>query len=147
MWRPTILVSLVCSLPPPTVGLDYSFDEDSLEVQFSSGETQKEVTLLIKDDSVLEESENFFLTLDVGPGATSDSNSFANVTITDDDEVRVQLTSEACSLTVTEDVGSLEISITRTGLSSIPVEVSVLILNGTAFGIYIHCKPKPHHKQ
>ena len=39
------------------------------------------------------------------------------------------------SYSVTENVGSLEISITRTGLSSIPVEVSVLILNGTATGI------------
>ncbi|CAI8022690.1 Endothelin-converting enzyme 1 [Geodia barretti] len=112
-------------------GFDYSF-RDSLEVQFSSGETQKEVVVVIEDDSVLEDTETFLLSLDIGPGATYDGNSFANITITDDDEVMVQFSSEVCALSVSEDAGSLEVSVARIGLSSIPVTVSVQIQSGTA---------------
>jgi hypothetical protein len=112
-------------------GFDYSF-RDSLEVQFSSGETQKEVVVVIEDDSVLEDTETFLLSLDIGLGATYDGNSFANITITDDDEVMVQFSSEVCALSVSEDAGSLEVSVARIGLSSIPVTVSFQIQSGTA---------------
>ena len=92
--------------------------------------------MVIEDDSVLEDTETFLLSLDIGPGATYDGNSFANITITDDDEVMVQFSSEVCALSVSEDAGSLEVSVARIGLSSIPVTVSVQIQSGTAIGTY-----------
>ena len=115
-------------------GLDYSLPND-LQVQFSPGETNKEVTLVIVDDMELEQSEVFLLTLNNGPGATYDNNSLASVVITDDDQVVVEFDMERCALVVTEGVGSLDITISRDGLSSIPVEVLVQIQNGTATGM------------
>ena len=117
------------------MGLDYSF-LDSLKVQFSSSDTEKEVRLVIEDDSQLEESETFFITLNLGPGANYDDNSFANVVITDDDRVMLQFDMETCALVFSEAAGSVEITVARIGLSSIPVNVSVQIQNGTAIGIY-----------
>lgn len=118
-----------------TEGLDYSLPND-LQVQFSPGETNKEVTLVIVDDMELEQSEVFLLTLNNGPGATYDNNSLASVVITDDDQVVVEFDMERCALVVTEGVGSLDITISRNGLSSLPVEVLVQIQNGTATGMY-----------
>ena len=90
--------------------------------------------MVIEDDSILEDTETLFLSLDIGPGATCDGNSFANITITDDDEVMVQFASEACELSVSEDAGTLEVTIARIGLSSIPVTISVQTQSGTAIG-------------
>ena len=116
---------------------DYS-SPNNYDVQFSPGETQKEVTLVIVDDNELEEAETFSLTLINGPGATYDNNSFADVVIIDDDKVKVQIDVDTCGQSVLEAAGSVEITISRVGLSSIPVEVLVQILNGTATGIYVY---------
>ena len=47
----------------------------------------------------------------------------------------VQIGFSTSSYSVSEDAGSLEITITRIGLSSIPTTVSVQIRNGTALGM------------
>ena len=94
------------------------------------------MTLVIVDDMELEQSEVFLLTLNNGPVATYDNDSLASVVITDDDQVVVEFDMERCALVVTEGVGSLDITISRNGLSSLPVEVLVQIQNGTATGMY-----------
>jgi hypothetical protein len=111
-------------------GLDY--ETEFSQVQFSSTDTQQEVTMVIVDDDELEDVEMFFLTLNIGRGARYDDNSYADVVIIDNDEVIVQIDSEPCTLTVAESADHVEILIAKIGLSSIPVEVMVQIQNGTA---------------
>lgn len=119
----------------PTAELDYI--EEFYEMQFSPADTQLEVTLVIVDDDELEDTETFFLTLNIGQGASYDTNSYAYPVILDNDNVTVRLAVESCALSVAESASYVEIVVTREGLSSIPVEVMVQTLDGTAIGIYI----------
>ena len=120
----------------PPAGLDY--ETDVSRVQFSSTDTQQEVTMVIVDDDELEDLETFFLTLNIGRGARYDNNSYADVVIIDNDEVIVQIDSEPCALMVAESANYVEILIAKIGLSSIPVEIMVEIQNGTATGINVY---------
>lgn len=103
-------------------------------IEFYSEDNQKEVTLVIVDDNELEETETFLLTLNNGPGAVHDNNSFANIVIIDNDEVKVEISAEECSLNVSESDGGVEIILVKRGLSAIPVEVMVYLMNGSAIG-------------
>ena len=91
--------------------------------------------MTIIDDDVLEDEETLFLTLNNGLGAEYDTGSYGDVVIIDDDDVMVKFDAESCELSVAESAGYVELEITRVGLSSIPVEVMVLIQNGTATGL------------
>lgn len=126
------LVLYVCSSHIVAVGLDYVVQ--SYEVQFSPSDTQKEVTLVIVDDDELEDTEMFFLTLNIGQGATLDQNSFADAVILDNDNVSIQFSRETCALTVAESARFVEVVVTKLGLSSIPVEVMLQTQDGTAIG-------------
>ena len=125
----------LCSLLVVAAELDYVMQFD--EVQFSPSDTQKEVTLVIVDNDELEDTEMFFLTLNFGQGATADQNSFADAVILDNDNVSIQLSIETCALTVAESARFVEVTVTKLGLSSIPVEVMLQTQDGTAIGTYI----------
>lgn len=125
----------ICSSLIVSVGLDYVMQFD--EVQFSPSDIQKEVTLEIVDDDELEDTEMFFLTLNIGQGATSaDQTSFADAIILDNDNVSIQFGIETCALTVAESARFVEVVVTKLGLSSIPVEVMLQTQDGTATGIF-----------
>ena len=51
----------------------------------------------------------------------------------------VQVGFSALSYTVSEGAGSVELTISRIGASSIPVTLSLIIQNGTALGMDIIC--------
>ena len=130
-----IQLLLLCSLLVVAAGLDYVMQFD--EVQFSPSDTQKEVTLLIVDNDELEDTEIFFLTLNFGQGATADQNSFADAVILDNDNVSIQLSIETCALSVAESARFVEVTVTKLGLSSIPVEVMLQTQDGTAIGTWV----------
>ena len=136
-------IELASNLLPSVVGLDYLLAEN-YNIQFSPSDTHIDVSLFIIDDNELEDMETLFISLNNGPGAEYDMNSFANAVIIDDDYVTVDFDIESCALNIAESAGMAKITVAKIGLSSIPVDIMVSIQNGSATGI-ISGGPKPFH--
>ena len=108
-----------------------------MTLTFSPATSQMNYTLSLVDDMVLEDMETFTVSLSLvseSAGVQLGTDSVATATILDDDEVTVQFEVVTCALSVGESVGSLEVSMTRTGFSAIPVTVLVQSEDGSATG-------------
>lgn len=108
----TIFVNYTTSNGSATARLDYTATSGTLV--FGPGETQKFVPVTILDDNLIENAENFFVTL---TGATNASimGSQATVTIADDDSPTATIGFSASSYDVDEGAGSATLTVTRSG--------------------------------
>ena len=107
------------------------YDSSTIVVDFANGENTKIVTLPIVNDTVFEPSETIYLTL-TNPrgGAVIGSQNTAVLSIDDDD---IQLNFSSANYTAGENGSpAAHITVNRLGVASVPVEVSLLLQNGTA---------------
>ncbi len=113
-----------------TVGQDYV--NSSGTISFGPGETFRDINITIKDDAIQESTESFKVTLSKpipADSAALGANSVATVTISDDDS-KVQFSQT--SATINESVGSVALTVTRSGDTTQPVTVHYSFANGTA---------------
>lgn len=97
-------------------------------ITFASGETQKTISISIQNDTVVESSESFQLSLTNVQGANLASGSDnVNATIIDDD-TNISVTDK----TFSESESSAIFTLTRTGLTSITSTVSFSTIEGSA---------------
>ncbi len=110
-------------------GSDYQAASGS--VTFGPAETQKLITVNILDDGLVENSENFFVTLTSASGA-SVSGSPATVTIADDDSPTASIGFSASSYTVDEGAGFVTLNVTRSGGRAFSATVNYQTTDGSA---------------
>ena len=109
------------------------FTGTSGTLSFASGETSKSVNVALINDSATESNETFTVTLSSpGGGAYLGAQKLATGTIVDDDQPGV-LQFAVAGYSVYENVGTLSVSVTRTGGSTGPVSVQYATANGSAF--------------
>ncbi|MGI8436352.1 MAG: Calx-beta domain-containing protein [Chthoniobacterales bacterium] len=100
-------------------------------VTFAPGETSKTVNVTINDDTTFEGNENFSVSLSNPSGATLGSPSTATVTIIDDDAAPLVQFS-AANYDVNEGAGTVTVTVTKTGNTTLPATVSYATSDGTA---------------
>lgn len=110
-------------------GSDYNLSTSSITI--ASGQTSGSITATAISDSVYERDEAFTVAIAslTGGGATASSNSAASVTILDDEQGTVYLTSSATTLA--ENLGTATLIAVMDATASATVNV-VLSLSGTA---------------
>ena len=130
--RSTQNLTLTSSNGTATAGSDYTAISSS--ISFAAGETSKTVAISSIDDSTVESSETFTLTLtasssDAVPAQISSGT--ATVTITDND-VAVTPSSFSIDDTNVLEGNAASVLITRTGGLTNAIELTVSTANGTA---------------
>ena len=105
------------------------FTAVSQTVTFASGETNKTVSVSIVNDTVVEGTETFTVSLSAPTGAVVGLNTPYTVTITDDDTT-VGLA--AATASVLESAGNAVLNVVRTGVTNSVVTVNYATANGTA---------------
>ena len=125
-----LTVALTATNGTAAAGSD--FTAPAATFTFPAGETSAMVSVTILDDSILEGTEEFTLTLGAGTGYTVGTQASTTVTINDQDTVTVQLNS--MDYTVGEGDGTVTITVLMTGAAAIPVEVALTPSDGTATG-------------
>ena len=102
----------------------------NLVLTFGTNVSSQTITIAITNDTVVEPTETFTIGLAVQTGEASlGANRSATVTILDDDST-LQFSSPVAS--VVENVGSVSLTVTRTGDSNSTVTVRYNTTNGTA---------------
>lgn len=109
----TITVNYTTSDGTATAGSDYVATSGT--VTFGPGETQKTFPVTILDDALIENAENFFVTLTGVTGASVGQDSTATVTISDDDSPTASIGFSASSYNVDEGAGAVTLTVTRSG--------------------------------
>lgn len=89
----------------------------------------KNITASIVDDTLVESTETFSVTLSGASGATLGAQSTATVSILDNDSV-VEFAITA--VTVNESAGTASLTVTRTGSSTVAASVNFAFADGTA---------------
>jgi Ca2+-binding RTX toxin-like protein len=115
-----------------TAGSDYN--SNPITVNFASGETSKTVTIPIANDTLVEPTETFNLTLTNPTGGASidSTKNTAIVSILDDD---VQLSFSGANYSVNENGTAISnITVTRSGRSTGAVSATLSFTDGTAKG-------------
>ncbi|MGF2015916.1 Calx-beta domain-containing protein, partial [Nostoc sp. DedVER01b] len=112
-----------------TAGFDYGSEgrESAGTVTFAPGETSKQVSILINDDSIGETDETFGFVIDQAIGATIGLQRTLGVTIQDNDRSGLTFTQPA----VNEDNGTATVTVTR-GNSTGAASVDYVTVDGTA---------------
>ena len=108
------------------------FTNPAATFTFPASVTSHDFTVSITDDMILENHENFTLTLQSGTGYTVGTPASTTVTITDQDTVTLRL--EDATDTVSEDDGSVTITVLKDGDADIPVQATLTPSDGTATG-------------
>ena len=101
-------------------------------VVFGPGETQKFITVTILDDNLIENSENFFVTLTSATNASLGPQSKATVTIADDDSPNATIGFSASLYDVDEGAGFVTLTVTRSGGLSFAATVHYETKDGSA---------------
>lgn len=110
------------------------YDGPSGTLTFGAGETAKTVTILIRQDKLVDGDKTFTFSLaNPSSGATLDPQSSALVTIKDVD-VAGLLKFAPLTYSVSENAPSVTLTVTRTGGSAGGVLVNFATFNGTAVG-------------
>lgn len=113
-----------------TSGEDYTAVSGTLN--YTSGESEKHISIEILDDNIYEGNKGFRIELsNPKEGTALTDQSTANITITDDENPGI-LQFEVASLSINEDSGIMEIAIARTGGSDCAVTVDYVTEDGTA---------------
>lgn len=112
-------------------GQDYSGGAGS--ITFNAGETQKQITIPITNDNLLENPENFFVDL-VNPtnASITQNNSTATVTIADDDSGTSTIQFSAATYSVNEGAGQVALTVVRSGGIQLAVSANFSTANGSA---------------
>ncbi|WP_430885034.1 Calx-beta domain-containing protein [Fusibacter sp. JL216-2] len=116
-------------------GTDYTLASGTLS--FADSETSKTITVSIVDDSTYESSETVEVTLSNATGGASlGTDTVATLTITDDDTAPVAgvIQFDPATDTASEDAGTKDLTVTRTGGSDGAVTVDYAVTGGTATG-------------
>jgi hypothetical protein len=108
----TIFANYTTSNGSAMAGQDYTAASGT--IVFSPGETQKFITVTILDDALIENAENFFVTLTNATNA-SITGSPATVTIADDDSPTATIGFSQSSYDVDEGAGFVTLTVTRSG--------------------------------
>ncbi|MFN2623250.1 MAG: Calx-beta domain-containing protein [Chthoniobacterales bacterium] len=108
----TIFADYATSNGTATAGQDYVATSGT--VVFSPGETQKFITVTILDDNLIENAENFFVTLTSATNASINGGQ-ATVTISDDDSPTATIGFSRSSYDVDEGAGFVTLTVTRSG--------------------------------
>ena len=100
---------------------------------FGPGETQKQITIQILNDILIEGPENFFVVLsNPGPGAGLGTSSTATIDIADDDSPTATIGFSAASYDVDEGAGFANLTVTRSGGLGVSATVNFATSDGTA---------------
>lgn len=126
----TITASYVTSDETATAGSDYVAASGT--VTFGPGETQKTITVTVLDDALVENAENFFVTINNAGGASIGRDSTATVTISDDDSPSATIGFSASSYDVDEGAGAVALTVTRSGGLGFFATVNYQTQDGTA---------------
>ncbi|MEA5602980.1 PQQ-dependent sugar dehydrogenase, partial [Nostoc sp. UHCC 0252] len=112
-----------------TAGSDYGSEgrESAGTVTFAPGESSKQVSILINDDSLGETDETFSFVIDQAQGATLGLQRTLEITIQDNDRSGLTFTRPA----VNEDNGTATVTVTR-GNSTGAASVDYATVDGTA---------------
>jgi Calx-beta domain/PKD domain len=110
-----------------TSGTDFTLASGTLS--FAAGETVKVIPFTVNDDSSVESSETFTVTLATPSGLQLGSNSTHTVTITDNDQPVITITANDAAASEAGDAG--QFTLTRTGDLTGTLTVN-LTLSGTA---------------
>lgn len=100
-------------------------------VTFAAGETSKTINITINDDATFEGNEDFSVSLSNPSGATLGSPSTATVTIIDND-VAPLVQFSAANYDVNEGAGTVTVTVTKTGNTTLPATVNYATSDGTA---------------
>ncbi|MGI9086134.1 MAG: Calx-beta domain-containing protein [Chthoniobacterales bacterium] len=113
-------------------GADY-FATDGV-VNFGPGETEKTITVTVRDDNLIENAEDFFVSLSSPSGATLDpaGGSVATVTISDNDAGTSTIQFDASSYTVSENDGVASLTVVRSGGLGFAVSAHYFTTDGSA---------------
>ena len=126
-----VLVRAITTLDQTaTANVDYTGANRS--VQFAIGETTKTVNFTILDDALIEEPEEFGVTLDAISNEVVLGKD-ALVTIQDDDGGSA-LSFSAATAEANEDAGSAQLTVVRNGVQSGTASAEYIITAGTATG-------------
>jgi hypothetical protein len=115
-----------------TAGQDY--EQQTGTIVFGSGETQKQITVGISNDTLLENAENFFVDLSNPQGASlkSDGSNTAVVTIADDDSGTSTIQFGSATYSANENAGSVTLTVIRSGGVQLAASANYSTANGTA---------------
>ncbi len=125
-----VKVNYVTSDGSANAGSDYQATRGTLT--FGPGETQKQISVTVLDDNLVENSENFFVNLSDPSGAALGNDSGATVTIADDESPTASIGFTASSYNVDEGAGSVLLTVTRSGGLAFFATVNYATANGTA---------------
>lgn len=125
----SITVSYATSNGSAAAGSDYLASTGS--VVFGPSETQKLISITILNDDLIENGENFFVSLTNATNA-SISGAPATVTIADDDSPTASIGFSASSYNVDEGAGSVTLTVTRSGGRSFAATVNYATADGSA---------------
>ncbi|MFK7818047.1 MAG: Calx-beta domain-containing protein [Planctomycetaceae bacterium] len=128
----TVSVQYATSNVTATAGSDYSSRSGTLS--FADGQSSRSISIPIVNNSVEETLETFRVTLSNPTGGASIGTGEATVTIVDDDEPVIPgtLSITPTSLSVNESIGSVTLTIARTGGSDGAVSVQYATQNVSA---------------
>ncbi|MGI8786531.1 MAG: beta strand repeat-containing protein [Pyrinomonadaceae bacterium] len=114
-------------------GVDYV--NTGTTVTFSNGQTSRTISVPICDDGIAEGNETFTATLTATTAGTLGSPATATVTIVDDEVPNAGVVQfSSATYTVAEYVGTVTLTVTRTGGTTGAVSVGYTLSNGTATG-------------
>ncbi len=110
-----ITVNYATSDDTATMNADYAPASGS--VTFGPGETQKTISVMILDDNLIENPEDFFVTLSNPSGGSLDpaGGSVATVNISDNDSGTGTIQFSASSYTARENSGNATLTVVRSG--------------------------------
>jgi Calx-beta domain len=111
-------------------GSDYT--DTSGTLVFAAGDTSKNISVVITNDSTSEATETFTVTLSSPTGASLGSTSTSTVSIVDDDGTEAVLGFSSSTYSVDEGGGSVTITVTRSGSASGSKSVTYATSDGTA---------------
>jgi hypothetical protein len=111
-------------------GQDYNFASGT--IVFNPGETQKQISVQLINDNLIESPENFFVDLTNPINASLSAPSSATVNVADDDGGTSTIQFSASEYSVSEGDGSAVITVTRSGGASSAVSANYTTANGTA---------------
>ncbi|MEY2481524.1 MAG: hypothetical protein QOK24_52 [Verrucomicrobiota bacterium] len=113
-----------------TAGQDYNFASGT--IVFNAGETQKQISVQLINDNLIESTENFFVDLTNPANASLSGASTATVNIADDDGGTSTIQFSASDYSVSEGDGSVLLTVIRSGGAGFAVSANYATANGTA---------------
>ena len=120
-----------------TDGSDFTITASPITI--AAGQTSASAVVMVTDDSEVEPTETVIVTLDTPSGATLAGTTLQTINITDNDIVTPTVSISSADQTVSEDAGSVNVTVTLSTASAtdvtIPFTVSGTATDGSDFTI------------